>query len=448
MNIILDKPTTTEGLIKISLQESDYLPKVDEKIKDYAKKASIKGFRAGKVPFGVIRKMFGKSILVEEINHLISHAVTDYIKENKLRVLGDPMPNEEKARLIDWDAQKDFEFEFQIGLVNDFSVDVTSKVKMTKYVISVDSKVLNETLADVQQRFGEVSYPEESAAGDNLSGELTRADGSMQNTYIPFDKISKKEQDKFIGVRKEDQITFDPMKTFSESVVRAQVLGLTEELADAQKGVVTLKVTNITRVSPAQVNQELFDKVFGKEVVTSEEAFMEKIKATISENYDRETTHLLDHEIQHHLVDHTNITMPETFLKQWLKNSSKGEVTDEILEKEFKSYAESLKWDLIKNKIAEDLSVNVDGTEVREKAKQMIAEQFGGAAIAAQLGDKMDSIADNYLSGQDGKGQNFMRIYNQLRQEKIIGAIKEKITIAEKNVTLEEFKKLVEKHNH
>ncbi|HEV8512533.1 MAG TPA: trigger factor family protein, partial [Cyclobacteriaceae bacterium] len=138
MNITLDKKSATDGLIKIQLKESDYQPKVEEKVRDYARKATIKGFRQGHVPAGVIRKMYGKGILVEEVNHIISHSVSDYIRDNKLRVLGDPLPNEEKARTIDWDFQKDFEFEFQIGLVEDFTVDLSNKVKVTSHPIDVD----------------------------------------------------------------------------------------------------------------------------------------------------------------------------------------------------------------------------------------------------------------------------------------------------------------------
>ena len=448
MNITLSKQNTTDALLNISLTESDYLPKVEEKVKDYARKATIKGFRAGKVPSGVIRKMFGKTILVEEVNHLISHAVSDYIRDNKLRVLGDPLPNEEKARGIDWETQKDFEFEFQLGMVNDFPVDLSSKTKVTKYVIKIDDHVIQETLEDIQQRFGTVSYPDVSEAGDNLSGELTRTDGSTQSTYLPFQKINPKEQSKFVGLKKDEVISFDPLLAFADDVVRAQVLGLPHEEAAKQKGTVTFKVSNITRVSPAELNQELFDKVFGKEVVATEEDFVQRVKDTVSENYSREADLFLNHEIQHQLMDHTPVTMPEAFLKQWLKSSSQGEVSDQVLEKEFKAYSDSLKWDLIKNKIAEDLSLQVEGGDVREKAKQMIAEQFGGAAIAAQLGDKLDAIADNYLSGQDGKGENFMRVYNQLRTEKVMAAVKSKITIAEKSVTLEEFRKLASAHNH
>lgn len=449
MNITLDKQSATDGLIKIKLNESDYQPKVEEKVRDYARKANIKGFRQGKVPSGVIKKMFGKSILVEEVNHIVSHSVSDYIRDNKLRILGDPMPNQEKAITIDWETQKDFEFEFQIGLVDDFAVDLSSKVKVKSHSIEVDQKVIDETMEDLKTRFGNVSYPEVSEAGNNLYGDISRVgEEEKKGSYISIDKVAKKEQKKFIGLKKEDVVEFDIEKTFEDEKALAQALNISEEEAKNAKGKYAFKISTISKVEPATINQELFDKVFGKDAVKNEQEFIEKIKATISENYNRETEHLLDHEIQHYYVDHTKITMPEAFLKSWLKNTSSGQVTDDVLDKEFHAYGDTLKWDLIKNKIAEEKDIKVEGDEVREKAKQLITEQFGGAAIAAQLGDKLNDIANNYLSGQDGKGENFMKIYNQLRQEKIMKVIKEGITVTEKKVSLDEFKKIVAEHQH
>jgi trigger factor len=449
LNITFDKQSATEGLIKISLKESDYLPKIDEKLKEFSRKANIKGFRQGKVPTGVIKKMYGKSILVEEVNHIVGHSISDYIKDNKLKVLGDPLPNTEKARAIDWDSQKDFDFEFQIGTVEDFKVDLSAKVKLTSHPIEVDKKTIDETIEDVKNRFGNVSYPEVSEAGNNLFGDIILSGSEeKRGSYLAIEKVEKKEQKKFIGLKKEDSVEFDIEKIFSDVTEKARVLNISEEEAATAKGTYLLTVTSISRVEKAEINQELFDKVFGKDAVKTEDEFIEKIKETIGENYKRETEHLLDHEIQHYYVDHTAITMPDNFLKSWLKSTSNGQVTDEILEKEFKLYKDSLKWDLIKNQISEEKQIKVEGEEVREKAKILIMEQFGGPAIAAQLGDKMEEIANNYLSGQDGKGENFMRIYNQLRQERIMKAIKEGITVTEKKVTLEEFKKIAAGHNH
>ena len=448
MEITLNKKNNTEGLIKIKLTEGDYQPHVEEKVKDYARKANIKGFRQGKVPSGVIKKMFGKSIMVDEINHLLSHKLSDYIKDNKLKIIGDPLPDQEKARLIDWETQKDFEFEYQIGMVEDFTYTLSPSVKVKAYKIDIDDKVLEDTLTDLKTRFGKVSYPETTEANDNIFGSLTSKDGSInrEHAFISIQKVAKKEQSKFIGKKKDEEVELELDKAFADADVKAQLLGISEEEAKDAKGTYTFKISTISRTEPAEVNQELFDKVFGKDAVTTEDAFIAKIRETIGENYKRETDHFLAHHIEDYFLDHTKISIPDEFLKNWLKATSNGQVTDEILEKEYKDYVRGLKWDLIKNKIAEDREIKVEAEEVRNKAKDMILAQFGGQAFAEQLKDRMDAIADNYL--QNENGQNFMKLYNQLKNEKIVEYIKSNISIDEKKVSVEEFKKIVEEHKH
>ncbi|HEY0654636.1 MAG TPA: trigger factor [Chryseosolibacter sp.] len=448
MEITLNKKGTTEGLIKIKLNEGDYQPHVEEKVKDYARKANIKGFRQGKVPTGVIKKMFGKSIMVDEINHLLSHKLSDYIKENNLKILGEPLPNADKTRDIDWDAQKDFEFEYQIGMVEDFTYDLSSKAKVKGYKIELDKKVIDETVADLRKRFGKVNYPETSEIGDNIFGELRSEDGSFkrEQAFLATDKIEKKEQKKFTGLKKEDEVEFDIDSIFKDEELKAQFLGTQEDDTAAPKGKYFLKIGNISRTEPSDINQELFDRVFGKDTVKTEEEFIAKIKETIGENYKRETDHFLDHHIEDYFLDHTKINLPSDFLKTWLKATSQGQVTDSILEKEFEQYVRSLKWDLIKTKIADDNKITVEAEEVKNKAKELITAQFGGPAFAAQFGDRLDAFADNYL--QNENGQNFMKLYYQLKHEKIMKLVREKITVDEKTVTVDEFKKIVEEHKH
>lgn len=449
MEITLNKKSNTEGLIKIKVSEGDYQPHVEEKVKDYARKANIKGFRQGKVPAGVIRKMFGKSILVDEINHLLSHKLSDYIKENNLKLIGDPLPNQEKTRDINWDNQKDFEFEYQIGMVEDFKYDLSTAVKVKSYDIKLDDKVINETIDDLKKRFGNVSNPEASAAGDNLFGELTRKDDpsfKKEHAFIAVDKVEKKEQKKFIGKKIDDVVEFDIDKVFSDDKQKAQLLSVTPEEASKEKGSYVLTIKTVSRTEPAEANQELFDRVFGKGAVDNEAAFIDKVKQTIGENYKRETDHFLDHHIEDYFIEHTKINVPDDFLKNWLKVTSNGEVTDSVLDKEYKDYLRGLKWDLIKTKIGDDHGIKVEADEVRAKAKDLIVAQFGGQAFAEQLKDRMDAITENYLSNENG--QNFMRLYNQLKAEKILAHIKSNITVQKEKVTADEFKKIVEEHKH
>ncbi|HMP99351.1 MAG TPA: trigger factor [Cyclobacteriaceae bacterium] len=439
----LDKKNATEGLIKIILIETDYQPKVEEKVRDYARKANIKGFRPGKVPGGVIRRMYGKSILVDEINSLLSASLNTYIKDNNLKLIGDPLPNSDKANHIDWDNQKDFEFEYQVGMVADFTCDVSDKVKVKRHVIEVDKKVLDETLQDVRKQFGEVSYPETSESGDVLTGILSNQDGSWsKEVSIATDKVEKKEQKKFAGLKKDDVVNFEIQKAITDEYLLARLLDLSVEKAKEAKGSYTFTISSISRSAASEMNQELFDKVFGKDAVKTEEEFINKVKETVEGNYSRESDFMLENDIRETLIKNTKIEIPEGFLKTWLKATGEGKITDEVLEREFESYKKGLLWDLIRNKVAEDNKIEIGQEEIKQKAKEMIAAQFGGAAIIEQLGDKMDAIAENYLSGENG--ENYMRVYRQLHSEKIMGLIKEKISISDKKVSLDEFKKLAQ----
>ena len=442
MNITLDKKSNVEASIKVKLIENDYQPKVEEKIKQYAKTASIKGFRPGKVPMGLIKKMYGKSILVEEVNHMLSHAVNDYVKEKDLKIIGQPLPNYDNDDKIDWDTQKEFEFDFDLGLIDEFKVELSAKQKVKGYTIKVDDKTISETVDNLKKQFGNMTNPETSEAGDSLFGTLTQDDGELSNdTLLNIDDVEKKLQKQFIGVKKDEAVNFDIEKAIKNVTTLATLLGKSEAEVQDLKGKFTFTVKNVNRTEPGELNQEMFDKVFGPDTVKSEEEFMNKISETISGNYARETGLFLENSIRNHFVEKTKITIPDEFLKRWLLASNDGKVTEEVLEKEYDLYVASLKWDLIKSKIAEDNEVKVENEDVLAKSKAMIMEQFGGQGFGDQFADKLDEFADNYLKANNG--ENYMTVFSQVHGEKIMDVIKEKITITDKAVSVEEFQKVV-----
>jgi trigger factor len=441
LDITLDKKSNTEGHIKIKLIESDYQQKVDEKVKDYARKANIKGFRQGKVPPGVIRKLYGKSILVEEINHILSHALSDYIKENDLKLIGEPIPEIEQTKNIDWDTQNEFEFEYFVGLIDNFEYDISNKLKVKRHNITVDNKVIDSTIEDIKKQYGTMENPEVSEEGDSLYGSLIL--GEKENdTVVDFNDIDKRSRKKFIGSKKDDVISFKLRTVFKDDVVLARLFSSTIDEAKDLDGEASFTVKNVNRSVPAEINQELFDKTFGKDTVKSEKEFKDKIKETIGDNYKRESDYLLDRDIRNTLVDKTKIEIPDEFLKRWIVFSNEGKVSTEDIEKEYDSYTNELKWSLITNKINEEEKIKVENEEVQEEAKNQIIAQFGGPAVAEQFAEQLDGIVGNFLNAENG--QNYMRIFNQLKSEKTLASIREKISITEKKVSLDEFKKLAE----
>ena len=361
MDITLDKKSSTEASIKVTLKESDYQPNVEEKVKEYAKKATIKGFRPGKVPPSLVKKMYGKSIVVEEINNILSKSLSDYIKKEEIELIGEPLPNMEEAAKIDWDNQKEFEFNYSIGMVDDFTYDLSKKQKINSYSIELDKKGLEETLNNVKKQFGTTTNPEVSEAEDAFYGEISQVDGELSHEgLVSWSDLDKKAHKLFKGVKPGDVIEFEVEKTFADAHALSHVLSISEEEAKDLKGKFQFTVKNINRSSPAELNQELFDKVFGKDSVKDEQEFTAKVKEAVEGNYKRETDYYLRQSIIEHFVDNTTIEIPESFLKDWLLTSNEGKVTQEDIDREFADYVKSLKWDLIKNKIAKDNEIKVE----------------------------------------------------------------------------------------
>lgn len=441
MEIILNKKNTTEASIKINLKESDYQSKVEKKVKDYSKKAEIKGFRKGKVPLTMIKNMYGKSILVEEINHMISHGLSDYIKDNKLNIIGEPLPDRSQTESIDWDTQKDFEFDYNIGLVDDFQVDLSKKQKITKNEIKVDKKVIDETIANLKDQYGDMTNPDVSETGDALYGSFSQAEGDLKsNGIIETKDLGKKEAKQFMGAKKGDKITFDPKKLLSSDEQIAQTLGIEANAVKDLVGEVEIEVINVNRKVAAEINQVFFDKIFGKDVVKEEKEFLEKVEESISKNYDKESGFLLERDIRDYFVSKVKMETPNEFLREWLFISNEGKITKEQIDSEFDLYVSELKWSLIRNKISEAGKIEVSNDEIKVKAIEVLAEQFGGPSVIQQLGDKMDEFADSYLKANDG--ENYTTIYNQVTSEKVYKHVIENVTINAKKVSLDDFRKL------
>ncbi|MEP4533161.1 MAG: trigger factor [Cyclobacteriaceae bacterium] len=440
MEIVLDKKDKTQASIKISLKEGDYQPAVTQKIKEYSKKASIKGFRPGKVPMGLVKKMYGKSILAEELNKILSDELNKYIRESDLQILGEPMPKEDDFEALDLETQKDFDFEYKIGFATEFDLPIDSKLKVEKNTIKVDAKVLKETIENLQKQFGEISNPDTAAAGDVLHGSVVSEENDI-NKEIAID-LSETESaitKKLIGAKPEDSIEFDPKKLYKDSHKLHHQLGLSHDSFDALKGKLTFSLKAIDRTTPAPVEQALFDKTFGEGTVKTEEEFKEKVKEAVSVNYKQEEEHFFTHKLRDTLVDKAKIDLPDTFLKEWLMKTNNN-ITDEMLEVEYEAYSKELKWSLIRNKIAKAQNITAENNEVMEEAKNMIRAQFGQAGVMGQLEDQLETFANNYLQGENG--ENYMKVYNQVLAGKVFDYIKSEITIKEKAVSLDDFRKL------
>ena len=440
MEITLDKHSANQASVKIKLNEADYQPKVDAKLKDYAKKANIKGFRPGKAPVSMVKRMYGTSVMVDEINNLLSTSLNDYLKSQTFRILGDPLPVFEDADKIDWNEQKEFEFQYKIGFVEDVKVNLDGSLEATAYNIKMDEKEVDNTIENLRSQYGKMTNPEISEENDFLYGDLKSEDGAFEKTLsLPLSKVEKKSQKKFLGLKKNDSVEFEPSKVIKEDL--ASTLGISEEEASGLNGKFTFTVQNINRTELAELNQEFFDKLFGEGQVNSEEEMRDKVRSIMSENYNKELKVFGDEKIKEKLISNANIELPESFLKEWLLRANEGKVTEEQVEKEYPIYSKQLSWTIISNAIAKDNDIQAEHEDVIEKTKEMIREQFASSGLGGQLEASMDLFVDNYLKGNEG--QNYMQMLTSVQNDKVLAFVKEKAAIKEEEIGVDKFQDLL-----
>jgi len=441
LEITLDKHAANEASVKIKLGEADYQQTVDAKIKDYAKKANIKGFRPGKAPFTMVKNLYGTSVLVEEINAILSKSLSDFLKEQEFEVLGDPLPSEKDSQNIDWKKQKDFEFGYKIGFVENINLNLDQKIDAKVYEIALSDKEVNDAIDNIKKQYGKMTNPDVSEENDFLYGDLKADDGSYEETLsIPLTSLDGRTVKKFLGVKKEDSISFDPSKAIKGDI--SEALNISKEAAENLKGDFTFTVQNINRTEEAQLDQELFDKVFGPDQISTEEAFLEKVKSILSENYQKEIKVFNEEQIKDGLISNHKLDLPEAFLKEWLIRANEGKVSNEDVEKEFPAYAKQLTWSLISNKISKDNDIKAEHEDVMEKTKEMIREKLASSGMGSQLEDNMDMFLQNYLQGNEGK--NYMQMMTSVQNEKVLDFVKSKVDLKEEKIGVEKFKELLE----
>ncbi|KQS33256.1 trigger factor [Dyadobacter sp. Leaf189] len=441
MEVLLEKSSPTMASLKVTLTKEDYQPKIDKTIKDYSKRVNLKGFRPGKVPSHVIQRMYGKSILVDEVNNLLSNAVSNYIRENKLQVVGDPIPDRDKAAEVNWDNPSQFEFSYDLGMASDFEVNFSELPAVKRYTINVDDAELGKTNDSLRERFADSIHPEVSEAGDMIFGELKQESTEFTTrTAIPTKQLKEEALAKFIGVKKDDVITFDIQDTFTDESAIAHVTGKKKEDIGSLSGDFVLTVEDITRSAPAELNQEFFDKVLGAGQVESEEQYNEKVLEIIKGNYERETEALLRRDIENALLENISIDLPEEFLKEWLERTNEGKFTREQIEEQFEDFKKSLKLSLIKNKIADRENVKVEYPEILEFTRNMVKGQFGIYGDDDNMKETIDRVAQGYLA--DKERDNYTSIFNQVFDNKVMDIIRGQVSTDEQTIEVSEFEKM------
>jgi trigger factor len=437
MQTKFDKVSSTLANLTVEVGEEDYKGLVDKKLKEYAKTAQVKGFRPGHVPLQYIKSIYGKGVLVDEVIKVASDAVNAAILENKLNVVGEPTPKED-AYKIDWAAQKEFVFEYEIGFASEFTLDLDKLPVLTQYEIQPSEKQINETIEDLKNRFGVESEPEEAEIGDIIFGKLSQESSEfMFQSGIPTDKVKPETQKLFVGLEKGSSLKLDIQTIFETDKELGFATGKSDEDAAALQGEFEFVVEKITRMKPSELTQELFDKVLGPEKASSEEEFVSQLTDIIKGNYSRESDFLLDFDVDKMLLDSTPIELPTEFLKKWLVEINQGKATVEDVEKEYDAIARGLKLDLIRTEIAKQNDLKIQYDDVLEEVKNEIRGYFGQQGGFEGMEEFIDSMAKKQLGEKNNEATK--KHYEKAFGRKVLNFVKDKVKKETKSVMVEEF---------
>lgn len=438
MNITKEQIDELNAVVKVAITKDDYQDKVDSILKDYKKQANIPGFRKGQVPMGLIKKQYGKAVLVDEVNKLIQDNLNKYLTEEKLDVLGNPLPKQQDG--FDWDAEN-FDFEFELGLAPNFEVPLKTKKAITHYKIVADKKMVDEQVERIQKQYGKLISKAEIGKKDEITGSFVNEEEEIEHkTTIELDRFkSKKAIDALIGKKVGDTVPLNTKGLFKEDAMLASSLGISQEKSEGLKIDVTFIIDEINEREPAKLDQELFDKLFGKDEITSAKDLKARIKEDSEKQFEQQSDQKLLNDVTEYFIENTKFDLPSGFLTKWIQMTGENPLTEEQASAEYEKSEKGLRYQLIEGKIIKDNDLQVQFDELKEFAKGFIKSQMAQYGQLNPQEEELDNIATRVLGNQD----EVKRLSEQLMSQKLMNLYKEKVNLKEKEVTYEDFVKEV-----
>lgn len=438
MNITKEQIDELNAVVKVAITKDDYKDKVENILKDYRKSANIPGFRKGQVPMGLIKKQYGKAVLVDEVNKLLQDNLNKYLTEEKLDVLGNPLPKQQDN--FNWDAE-DLDFEFELGLAPSFEINLKSKKAITHYQIVADKKMIDEQVERIQKQYGKLVNKTEAGKKDEITGVFkNEAEGIDKKSTLELDQISnKKAIDSLLGKKAGDVVTLKTKGLFKEDHLLANILGIQADKAEKLNIEVTFTVEEINEREPAKLDQELFDKLFGKDLVTSKKELEARIKEDSEKQFEQQADQKLLNDVTEYFIENIKFDLPADFLTKWIQSTGEKPLTEEEAKAEYEKSEKGLRYQLIEGKIIKENDIQVQFDELKDFAKGFIKTQMAQFGQMDPKEEELDNIAARVLSNQD----EVRRLSEQLMSQKLLKLYKEKANLKTKEVTYENFVKEV-----
>lgn len=446
MEIVRENIDELNAIIKVKIAKEDYNESYEQALKNARKQVQMPGFRAGQVPASVVKKKYGVSILGEELDKVLNSALFDYIKENELDVLGQPLPKTDKSTELDWKNPSDFEFNYEIGLAPSFEVKLTKKEKYTYNKVKVDADLVDKQVNDFAKRNGKLAVVDKSEDKDMIMAsfkELDENDKVIEGGFAHSSTVSieftedKKAKKKLIGLKSGDVLIIDPISISRGAADLSAMLNISKEAAEKFDKNVELTVTEVKRLEATNVDQELINKIYGEGVVDGVDAFRAKIEEEMSSMFNADSDRLFKKDFAEKLVKKLDLSLPNEFLKKWIGVTNK-EVTPEQIEAEYEQYSESLKWQLIENKIIKNNDLQVSNDEAVAYTKDLLGKQYAQYGMMIPEEEEFTKMAMSVL----GNEEEAKKIYDALYESKVMTYLKDAVKVEEKELSYDDFVKV------
>ncbi len=451
MNITKEQIDDLNALLKVKVGPEDYESAVNATLADYRKKASIPGFRKGKVPMGLVKKQYGKAVLVDELNKLVSEKLHDYIQTEKLDILGSPLPKRDDEMNGDFDQPKEFEFTYEIGLSPSIEIKLSGRNKYDYTKVKVDDALIDKQMNDLTRRYGKLVSGEEVGEKDLVMGQFVELDengeikegGILNSATVSIEFVEKaKVKKSLIGKKIGDKVVVNPFDVSRGGKDTAAMLAIKEDELDTISDKFQFTINEIKVMEPAELNQDLFDKLYGEGEIKSEKEMRARIKNDLEQMFLKDSDKLLMRSVVNDLIEKTKFDLPNDFLKRWILSNQKEDsgITFEDIEKDYENYSKSLKWQLIENELFKANDIKVQPEEVMDYTKSLLVEQYANYGMPAPEDSELTASAQQVLSNKE-EGQ---RIYEMLAEDKLLNFFKNTIKLTDKEVSYDEFVKIAQ----
>ena len=450
MNVTKNQIDDLNATIKIQLDKEDYATRVSDALKDYQKKAVIDGFLKGKTPFGIIKKMYGKAVLIEEINKLIGESLSNYIQENDLNILGEPLPSETEQKELNLD-EENFEFVYDIALAPVMNVKLSKREKVPYYIIKVDDEMIDKQIESICKSNGELISVDTIEGSEYVKGELIELgeDGKpkeggihVEDASLSVEHMKDEEQVKiFVGKQVGNEVIFNPSKAYPNKTDYAALLQISKEEAEHVTSDFCFIISEIKRYVEAEVNQALFDKIYGEGNVKSVEEFRARVKEDLAKQFSAHSEYRLTVDARDKMLKkNEDVVLPEAFLKRWMLATNK-ELTQEAVDKDFNSYRDEFKWQLIKGDMIKENNIKVEDEDMKAVGREVAAAQLQQYGLYGLSDEQLDGFAVRLLENEKQRAS----LYDRALENKIFSVIKEGVKLEEQEISMEDFGKLFEK---